>query len=281
MDPREQLITQIKQSVTYIGEYSDIKPSVGIILGSGMSEAAGKFDKAVTMNYSDIPNFPEPTTAGHIGKLTIGLKNGISVAALQGRFHFYEGYTLWGVTLPVRVLAHLGCKFIINTNCAGGLQEDMDPGSFMAIKDHINLIPSNPLTGPEIKELGTRFISMIDAYDPALRFIATDAASALGIDMTEGVYAAVQGPSYETPAEIDYIKKIGADAVGMSTVPEVIVARQQDMKVLGLSVITNNALKEKHISHKEVLAQAGEVKAQLEQLLSKIIEEIGEKSDEL
>lgn len=281
MDPREQLLTQIKQTASYIKESTVTKPLIGIVLGSGMSNIACNLKNDISMTYSDIPNFPETTTDGHPGLLSIGVKKGVGIAVLQGRFHFYEGYTMWGITLPVRVLAYLGCKFLIITNSAGGLNAQMEPGSFMIIKDHINLIPSNPLTGPEIEGLGRRFVEMSEAYDPALRFVAMDAASELGLDVMEGVYAAVQGPSYETPAEINFLKKIGADAVGMSTVPEVIVARQQNLKVSGISVITNNALKEKHISHEQVLAEAGKVKAQLEHLLEKIILEIGEKKNEL
>lgn len=281
MDPREQLLTQIKQSASFLRENTEIKPLVGLVLGSGLSEAAGKFTDKVEIPYSEIPNFPEATTAGHAGMLTIGKKDGIGVAAFQGRIHFYEGYTMWGVTLPIRILAYLGCEFLIVTNGAGGLNEDMEPGSLMIIKDHINLMSANPLTGPELEELGPRFVDMTEAYDPGLRFVAMDAASNLGMAVTEGVYCAVAGPSYETPAELDFIRKIGADAIGMSTVPEVIVARQQELKVLGISIITNNVVKQKHVSHKEVLAQADKVRAQLERLLENIIQEIGEKRNEL
>jgi purine-nucleoside phosphorylase len=281
LDPRDQLLTQIKQSVTFLKENTDVKPLVGMILGSGLSGVAGEFEKLIRIPYSDIPNFPEATIEGHEGVLTVGNKGGVGVAAFQGRFHCYEGYTMWGVTLPIRVLAYLGCKYVIITNGAGGLNENMEAGSLMIIKDHINLMSANPLTGLNVEELGPIFVDMVEAYDPGLRFVAMDAASSLGLEVTEGVYCAVPGPSYETPAEINFLRKIGANAVGMSTVPEVIVARQQGLKVLGISVITNNAFKQNNISHKEVLAQASRVSAQLEELLENIIKEIGEKKNEL
>ncbi len=281
MDPREQLITQIQQASHYIKEQTDEKPLIGIVLGSGLSSIAEILDKATKIPYIDIPYFPEATTTGHEGSLTIGKIGGINIAAMQGRFHLYEGYTMWGITLPIRVLAYLGCKSVIITNGAGGLDNNMKPGSLMVIKDHIDLIQSNPLAGPEVEELGPRFVSMGDAYNKNLISIVKSKAKELKIDLSEGVYVGVKGPSYETPAEVKFLKIIGGKAVGMSTVPEVIVARQQELNVLGLSVITNNALKQKHVNHKEVLAVVDKIKAKLEQLLIKTIKEMGERKNEL
>jgi len=217
-------------------------PQVGIVLGSGLSRVAEVVDAEVRIPYEEIPYFPPATVEGHVGRLVIGQLEGQSVAVMQGRAHYYEGYSMGQVTLPIRVMQALGAGLLIVTNAAGGLDPDFAPADVMIIRDHINLIGmagQSPLRGPNLDRFGPRFPDMSRAYDPALRTLAREVAVEAGIPVREGVYVCLAGPNFETPADVRFLRLIGADAVGMSTVPEVIVARHGGMRVLGLSGISN------------------------------------------
>lgn len=246
-----------------------VTPRVALILGSGLGDLADEVTDAVSIPYAQIPNFPVSTVAGHAGTLVCGTLQGTPVAAMRGRVHFYEGYSLREITFPVRVLKDLGAEVLIVTNAAGGLNESFTTGDLMVIEDHLNLMGmagQSPLVGPEEPDLGVRFLDMLNAYDPELRKTAHQAARANGFKLQEGVYAMVGGPAFETMAEIRFLQRGGADAVGMSTIPEVIVARHGDMRVLGISAITDMAVGPAAvdtISHLEVLAAAERIKPRL------------------
>lgn len=238
-----------------------VVPRVGIILGSGLGPLADEVKDATVVPYAEIPHFAVATVAGHAGQFVAGTLEGIPVAVLRGRTHFYEGHSLQQITFPVRTLHRLGADLLIITNAAGGLSPEHRPGDLMVIRDHINLLGlagQNPLIGSDEPELGVRFLDMSDAYDAELRARAMALGSDLGVPVHEGVYAVVAGPNYETPAELRYLRGIGADAVGMSTVHEVIVARHERMRVLGISVITNaaNADAAEEVNHGDVLSVA-------------------------
>ena len=235
-------------------------PQVGIILGSGLSALADEAEGRETIPYSDIPHFPVSTIEGHAGQLVTGRLSGQPVLLMQGRAHYYEGYSAQQITLPVRVMRLLGVHTLIVTNAAGGLNPSFRAGDLMLITDHINLVGMagrNPLRGPNLDELGPRFPDMTQAYDAALRALAQRIAGQLELTLREGVYAYVAGPSFETPAEVRFLRSIGADAVGMSTVPEVTVARHARMRVLGISGVSNVAISEpdpdRQTTHSEVL----------------------------
>ncbi len=240
------------------------RPKVGMILGSGLNGLAEAVEQADIIPYAEIPNYPVSTVEGHVGRLVIGTLEGQEVLVMQGRAHFYEGYTMAQVGFPVRVMQVLGLETLIVTNAAGGLNLSYRPGDVMIIGDHINLLGmagQNPLYGPNIDALGPRFPSMNGAYDPALRAIAREAALQAGIPHHEGVYICLAGPSFESPADVRFLRLIGADAVGMSTVPEVLVARHGGMRVLGLSGISNKLIGEEGApppNHEEVL-EAGKI----------------------
>ena len=257
------------EAATAIRRLGAIQPRVALILGSGLGELADEVADAVSIPYAQIPNFPVSTVAGHAGTLVCGTLQGTPVAAMRGRVHFYEGYSLREITFPVRVLQQLGAETLIVTNAAGGLNEGYSTGDLMLIKDHINLMGmagQSPLVGPDEPELGLRFLDMLNAYDPDLRKAAHKAARANGFSVQEGVYAMVGGPAFETMAEIRFLQRGGADAVGMSTIPEVIVARHGGMRVLGISAITDMAVgpaAANTISHLEVLAAAERIKPNL------------------
>jgi purine-nucleoside phosphorylase len=242
---------------------------VALILGSGLGDLADEIQSPVVVPFGDIPNFPVSTVAGHAGTLVIGELQGTPVAAMRGRVHFYEGYSLRDVTLPVRVMRRLGAEVLIVTNASGGLNETFETGDLMVLTDHLNIMGmagQSPLVGPDEPELGVRFLDMLSAYDPELRAMAHRAASEHGFTLREGVYAMVGGPAYETMAEIRFLQWGGADAVGMSTIPEVIVARHERMRVLGISAITDMAVGHdaaKTISHADVLAAAERIKPRL------------------
>jgi purine-nucleoside phosphorylase len=246
-----------------------LTPEVALILGSGLGDLADEITDPCVVSYKDIPNFPRSTVAGHAGQLVIGRLQGVPVVAMRGRVHYYEGYDLADVTLPVRVMRRLGARTLIVTNAAGGLNEQYLTGDLMVLTDHLNLMGMaghSPLLGPDDPALGVRFLDMLDAYDAQLRRLAQAAAAEHGFALREGVYAMVGGPAYETMAEIRFLQVAGADAVGMSTIPEVIVARHEKMRVLGLSAITDmavgtNAVHE--ISHADVLAAAERIKPRL------------------
>lgn len=232
---------RILEAAGYIRKIAgDINPEVGIILGSGLGRLADDISDAVIIPYRDIPNFPVSTATGHKGNFIIGKLGGRSVIAMQGRFHFYEGYDMEKIALPVRTMKLLGIEYLLVSNAAGSCNPDIKRGDLMIIRDHINTIP-NPLIGKNMDEFGTRFPDMTCAYDPELRKMALEAASEMGLTIRQGVYFATTGPSYETPAEVRFFRTVGADAIGMSTVPEVIVARHCGLKVFGMSVITNES----------------------------------------
>lgn len=236
-----QIIERIHKAADYVSaKIGNMKPVVGIVLGSGLGKLADKIEDPVVIPYKEIPGFPVPTAVGHKGNLIIGTLGGKTVIAMQGRFHYYEGNTMDVVTLPIRVMKVLGIKYLFVSNAAGGVNFDFHVGDLMIITDHINHLP-NPLVGPNLEEFGPRFPDMTRPYDRKLMAKAQAIAEEMGIEVRKGVYFAGTGPSYETPAEYKYFRLIGADAVGMSTIPEVIVARHSDIAVFGMSVITNEA----------------------------------------
>jgi purine-nucleoside phosphorylase len=248
-------------------------PAAAIVLGSGLGDFAGSLDDAVSLAYGDLPHWPQSTVAGHAGRLVVGTCGGHRIAALAGRSHLYEGHDPGTVTFSVRVLGVLGIKALILTNAAGGVNTGFSQGALMLIDDHINLTGQNPLVGANDERLGPRFPDMSSVYSPRLRRIAEEAGQACGVALTHGVYAALLGPSYETPAEIRYLRTIGADAVGMSTVPEAIVARHMGIEVLGISCITNMAagVLPQPLDHAEVMETARRVRGQFIALLEGII----------
>lgn len=257
------LARQLKESVAFLRERTELRPEIGLILGSGLGGLAEKIENATAFPYAEIPHFPLSTVEGHRGRLVIGFLGGRCVAAMQGRFHCYEGYDLKQVTYPVRVMRELGARILVVTNAAGGINTSFRPGDLMLIADHINLLGDNPLTGPNDEALGPRFPDMSAAYPVRLREAVKRIAVEKGLELREGIYVCVKGPSYETPAEIRYLRAIGADAVGMSTVPEVIVANHGGMAVLGLSCITNMAagVLDRKLDHREVIATADKAAA--------------------
>ncbi len=246
---------------------------LGLILGSGFGSFADSFQQKTAIPFSHLPHFPASTVPGHSGNLILGFVEGVPIAALQGRVHLYEGYPLAEVAFPVRVLGALGIRQLIVTNAAGGIHTDFRPGDLMLITDHINMMGDNPLVGPNIDALGPRFPDMSEAYDLAMRNVAHEAAREKGMELREGVYIGLRGPSYETPAEIRMCRLLGADAVGMSTVPEVIVANHMGVRVLGISCITNMAagILSQKLTHDEVVDTAQKVSAKFQSLLCAII----------
>lgn len=265
------------QAAQYITDRVSIQPRLGLILGSGLGVLADEIEESCRIPYEHIPHFPVSTVTGHAGQLVLGSLSGCPVIAMQGRFHAYEGYTLEQVTFPVRVMKEFGVDTLIVTNAAGGINESFKSGDLMVIRDHINFTSRNPLIGENEPEWGPRFPDMSTAYDPSLRDLAHQVAQAQGITLRTGVYAGVIGPSYETPAEIRMLRQLGGDAVGMSTVPEVIVARHMGMRVLGLSCITNMAagILPQPLSHEEVVETAARVRETFRSLVREIVAKIG------
>ena len=248
-------------------------PDVAVVLGSGLGDFANRLTGATTIPYGDLPNWPTSNVIGHAGQLVIGMLAGKRVAALSGRVHFYEGHDLRTVSFAARVIGRLGVKVLILTNAAGGINVNLKPGTLMVMDDHINLLGSNPLVGANEDTWGARFPDMSEVYSKRLRRLADDVARAQGLAIGHGVYVALHGPSYETPAEIRFLRAIGADAVGMSTVPEAIVARHMGVEVLGISCITNAAagVLPQPLNHDEVMAVAREVRGAFAALLEGII----------
>jgi purine-nucleoside phosphorylase len=248
-------------------------PDVAIVLGSGLGDFARQLKDAVSMAYGDLPHWPAAKVIGHDGRLVIGTLGGKRVAALAGRAHFYEGHDLRTVTFAMRVIGRLGVKTLILTNAAGGVNVELTPGMLMVMDDHINLLGSNPLVGPNEDAFGPRFPDMTEVYSKRLRRLADTVAGAQGLRIGHGIYAALHGPSYETPAEIRFLRTIGADAVGMSTVPEAIVARHMGIEVLGISCITNAAagVLPQPLDHAEVMEVANQVRGAFAALLGGII----------
>lgn len=252
------------------------KADIGVILGSGLGDYAEALEDAVKLPYSEIPGFPRSTVAGHAGMWCCGTLYGKRVVMMQGRFHYYEGYGMKDVTLPVRVMQKIGVKTLIVTNAAGGVNLGYHPGELMVIGDMFSMTAQNPLIGPNLNAFGPRFPDMSCAFDKELRALAHECANEQGFALREGVYAQMAGPTYETPAEIRMLRTLGADAVGMSTVPEVIVARHGGMRVLGISCITNMAagILDQPLNHAEVTETANRVKGQFRNLLDRIIEKM-------
>jgi purine-nucleoside phosphorylase len=266
----QETVAQIQQSL------GGRAPRVGLVLGSGLGAYADRLGDAIKLDYASLPNFPVSTVEGHAGRLVIGRAGrepGIQCAAMQGRVHFYEGHALTTVTFPMRVLIALGCKTLVITNAAGGANPHYQPGELVALADHLNLFPDNPLRGVNDPRLGTRFPDMTRAYDPALRALAKKVAAAQGFALPEGVYAGSPGPTYETPAEVRMARAMGADLVGMSTVPEVIVARHGGARVLGISCVTNMAagMTGQPLSHDEVTETATRVRERFIGLLDGVL----------
>ena len=267
------LIDKIKQTRDFLQGKGMVAPEFGLILGSGLGELAQEVENAIVLDYAEIPNWGRSTVVGHAGKLVYGDLAGRKVLALQGRFHFYEGNPLEVVTFPVRVMKALGCQGVLVTNAAGGI--GFGPGTLMAISDHINLTGQNPLIGANLDDFGPRFPDMSNAYSKDYRQTAHRVAEKLGIKLDEGVYIGVTGPPYETPAEIRAFKTMGADAVGMSTVPEVIVAAHSGLKVLGISAITNHAAGfQDELNHEEVVAVTQRIKADFKGLVKAVLAEL-------
>ena len=252
------------------------KADIGVILGSGLGDYAEALEDTVKLPYSEIPGFPRSTVAGHAGMWCCGTLYGKRVVMMQGRFHYYEGYGMKDVTLPVRVMQKIGVKTLIVTNAAGGVNLGYHPGELMVIGDMFSMTAQNPLIGPNLDAFGPRFPDMSCAFDKELRALAHECANEQGFALREGVYAQMTGPTYETPAEIRMLRTLGADAVGMSTVPEVIVARHGGMRVLGISCITNMAagILDQPLNHAEVTETANRVKGQFRSLLDGIIEKM-------
>ncbi len=275
--PSQDLKRRLLQSVDAIqSRIRGFQPEMALILGSGLGHLAERLERIHTIPYWEIPNFPVSTVAGHAGNLLFGHLSGRPFVVMQGRFHYYEGYSMEEVTFPIRVMKLLGAKILIVSNAAGGVNPAFQVGDLMLIRDHINLMPENPLRGPNEPSLGPRFPSMHNAYDANLRQLARSKADELGIALREGVYLALQGPNLETPAEYRMVRTLGGDAVGMSTVPEVIVANHMGMEVLGFSVITNVFREEapEATTHEDVVAVSQQAGQTLGKLLEALIPEI-------
>ena len=270
--------TRSQRAAQYILSKSRLRPKIALVLGSGLGAFADESAAATRIPYGKIPGFSKPTAEGHAGQLVIGKVNEVPVAIMQGRVHFYEGYSAQEAVYPVRVLRQMGIQSVILTNAAGAINVRFKPGDLVVIRDHISLHCINPLIGPNDDRFGTRFQDMSEAYFKRYREIALAEGKKLGMDLKEGVYVAVTGPSYETPAEIRYLRTMGADLVGMSTVPEVIVANQMGIRVLGISCITNMAagILDQPLTHAEVMETGERVKTQFVTLLRSVIPRIDE-----
>jgi purine-nucleoside phosphorylase len=275
--------TRAEQAAKLILSKTKLRPKVALVLGSGLGAFATEFADAVRIPFAKIPGFPRSTIEGHAGCLVIGKVGSVPVAAMQGRVHFYEGYSAREVVFPMRVLGRLGVRAAILTNAAGAINLQFNQGALVAIRDHINFQGTNPLIGPNDSRFGTRFPDMTQAYWTPYREIATSQAKKLRIALHEGVYAALSGPSFETPSEIRFLKTVGADMVGMSTVPEVIVARHMGIRVLGISCVTNMAagIIDQPINHAEVLETGERVRTQFVALLRAVIPKIAADVEEI
>jgi purine-nucleoside phosphorylase len=269
----ETLFSRVNTAAEAIRHRVGLVPEVGLILGSGLGTYGDKLEHAKRIPYADIPYFPQAHVVGHKGCLVVGERAGVGCVAMQGRVHMYEGHSAATVAFPARVLVALGAKVLIITNAAGGLNPSWSPGTLMLIRDHIDMLRDHALRGPNDERLGPRFPDMTRAYAPELRTLVKDAAAAAKIHLEEGVYVAMPGPTYETPAEVQMLQRIGADATGMSTVPEVVVARHMGARVIGISCITNQAagISGHELSHAEVTETAARVRATFEQLLDAIL----------
>jgi len=267
---------QAEAAAGFLRKKTKLRPKIALVLGSGLGAFADEFAEATRIPYAKIPHFPRSTAIGHAGQLVLGKVDGVEVVGMQGRVHLYEGYSAQEVAFPIRVFARLGVRAVILTNAAGGIKKEFTQGRLVVISDHINLQGANPLTGPNEERFGPRFPDMTNAYDKQFRELTLAAGRKMNVGLGEGVYAALAGPSYETPAEIRYLRSIGADLVGMSTVPEVIAARHAGMRALGISCVTNAAagVLDQPLDHKEVLETAERVKSQFIGLLRAVIPQI-------
>jgi purine-nucleoside phosphorylase len=270
-----------ESAANFIFAKTDLRPKIALVLGSGLGAFADEFEASTRIPYAEIPHFPRSTAIGHAGQLVVGKVGETPVAGMQGRVHLYEGYSAKDVAFPIRVFARMGIKAIILTNAAGGIKREFVQGQLVVIKDHINLQSAHPLTGPNDERFGPRFPDMTVAYDRRFREMTVGEGNRNRIGLYEGIYAALPGPSYETPAEIRYLRTIGADLVGMSTVPEVIAARHSGIRVLGISCVTNAAagILDQPLDHNEVLDTAERVKGQFIALLRIIIPRIAAELD--
>lgn len=268
---------RVKESADFIASKIKISPLVGVVLGSGLGVYADEMQDKVVIPYGEIPNFHKPTVVGHEGRLVAGTIAGVPVIAYQGRFHAYEGHSLEDVVLPVRTMAVLGIKYCLLTNAAGGINFNFAPGDLVAIVDHINLTGKNPLLGPNEDKLGPRFPDMTYTYDRTVMKVLQECANACQLKLHTGVYAGLLGPTYETPAEIKMLRTLGADMVGMSTVPEAIAANHAGLKLGGISCITNMGagMKEEKLDHADVKDVANKATKSFSMLLTKVIEKLG------
>jgi purine-nucleoside phosphorylase len=267
------LYERAEHATRIIRARTNVEPRIAVVLGSGLGGFADDFEDAVGISYEDIPGFMRSTAQGHAGRLVIGKVESVPVLAMQGRVHYYEGYSLEEVTFPVRTLGLLGIKTLILTNAAGGINVQLTQGALMVISDHLNLMGDNPLRGANDERFGPRFPDMSAVYSPELQELVVEEAKAIGVEVRRGIYGALSGPSYETPAEILLLRNLGADAVGMSTVPEAIVARHMGLEVLGISCITNMAagISDEPINHEEVMATGDRVRGAFTELLRRVV----------
>lgn len=267
---------KIQETVEFISKSTNFKPDIGIVLGTGLGNFIDHINVLHSIPYGDIPNFPVSTVKGHQGMFILGKVNGVNVVAMKGRFHYYEGYTMQEVTFPVRVMKHLGIRHLFLSNASGGTNPGFRVGDMMIVDDHINLTGQNPLIGENDERLGPRFTDMSEVYDAELIRLAEMVAAEKNIELRKGVYAAVTGPNYETPAEYKYIRIIGADAVGMSTVPEAIVARHMNLSCFAVSVISDLGVEGKieYISHDAVIDAASHVEPRMAKLILGMIERL-------
>ena len=267
------LYERAEHAARIVRSRTKLEPRIAIVLGSGLGGFADEFEEAVGIPYEEIPGFPRSTAQGHAGRLVIGTIDEVPVMAMQGRVHFYEGYSLEQVTFPIRTFKLLGVKTLILTNASGGINVQLSQGALMVISDHLNLMGVNPLRGPNDDRFGPRFPDMSAVYAPELQEIVIEEAKTIGVEVRRGIYGALSGPSYETPSEIHLLRNLGADAVGMSTVPEAIVARHMGLEVLGVSCITNMAagISDEPISHEEVMATGDRVRDVFGLLLQRVV----------
>jgi len=266
----------LKEVVSYIKGKVDFEPEIGIVLGTGLGGLVNVIDEVAVVKYSDIPHFPVSTVKGHKGQLMFGYIGGKKVVVMQGRFHYYEGYDIKDIALPIRTMHLLGVKTLLLSNAAGGMNPEFSVGDVMLITDHINLMGTNPLIGPNDDELGPRFPDMSAVYDKELIDKAEKIANKQGLKVQKGVYLAVTGPTFETPAEYKYMRIIGGDAVGMSTVPEAIVARHAGMKCFAISIITDLGVEGivEEVSHEEVLKVAAEAESKMTNIIKELLAEM-------
>lgn len=273
MKDKNTIFTKAREAADYIKNQGVKETEVGLILGSGLGELADEIENRIVIPYTDIPSFPVSTVAGHAGQMVCGTLGGKQVIALQGRFHYYEGYAMDVVTFPVRVMSELGVQSLIVTNAAGGVNREFEPGDLMMITDHINFFGTNPLIGPNNEDKGPRFPDVSQAYDLEYQGIIQEVANKLDLPLKQGVYFGTTGPTYETPAEVRMIETIGGDAVGMSTVPEVIVARHAGIRVAGISCITNLAAGlGGELNHEDVIEVSARIRSSFKSLVVTLLE---------